>query len=481
MTEQGEKGRTQVAGLVLAGGRGKRMGSAGPKVLMRLLGEPMLLYIYRALFSVLPEESIWTVVGHKREDVERAFPEHAPRFIHQESQLGTGHALMCALPALQESGSTHCIVVNGDVPLLPARALRDLQERALSGRADVAFLTMRLPDPRGYGRVIRGESGLVDRIVEDKDLRAGEESADEVNAGIYCLDLGSVAPYLERMDRNNAQGEYYLPQLVELIAADGGRVDAVCEESGDRELLGVNRPKELVDNEELLRRRTVDSWLDRDVILRNPAQVRIGPLVELEPACELTGPLEIYGRSRVARGARIDSHVRIEDSAIGEGAWIRSFSHAEGAEVGQNAQVGPYARLRQAAVLERESKAGNFVEVKKAVLGPGSKANHLAYIGDASVGSGANIGAGCITCNYDGRAKHRTTIGDGAFIGSNVSLVAPLEVGPNAIVGAGSTLTKSVPEAFLAVARAKQRNLQRKGPKREKGDGDTGQTGTKDS
>jgi len=283
------------------------------------------------------------------------------------------------------------------------------------------------------------------------------------------------------MDRNNAQDEYYLPQLVELLVADGRQVAAVCEEAGDLELLGVNRPKELVHNEEKLRRRIVDAWLERDVIIRNPDQVRIGPRVELEPACDLTGPVEISGRTRIRAGARIDSHACIVDSEIGEGAWIRNFSHVEGAEVKQSAQAGPYARLRQGAVLEPESKVGNFVEVKKAVLGRGSKANHLAYIGDASVGNGANIGAGCITCNYDGRAKHRTTIGDGAFIGSNTSLVAPLEVGARAIVGAGSTISKSVPESFLAVARAKQRNLERKGSKREKDNGDTGQTGRKDT
>ncbi|MCF8085630.1 MAG: bifunctional UDP-N-acetylglucosamine diphosphorylase/glucosamine-1-phosphate N-acetyltransferase GlmU [Desulfohalobiaceae bacterium] len=471
----------RTAGLVLAGGQGKRMGSAGPKVLMRLLGEPMLYYIYQALASVIPEEAIWTVVGHKREHVEEAFPQYAARFIHQQSQLGTGHALLCAHPHLQESGVTHCLVVNGDVPLLSNRALLELKRQGLSRQADVAFLTMRPSDPTGYGRVLRGEQGFVERIVEEKDLHPSQGHVDEVNAGIYWIDLQRTAPYLERMDQDNAQGEYYLPQLVELVAADGGRAAAVCDEEGGRELLGVNRPQELVRNEEQLRRRIVDYWLDRDVILRNPDQARIGPRAQLEPGCELTGPLEIYGASRIEAWARVDSHVLIADSAIGEEAWIRNFSHLEGAEVMRSARVGPYARLRQAAVLEPESRAGNFVEVKKAVLGPGSKANHLAYIGDASVGSGANIGAGCITCNYDGRAKHRTTIGDGAFIGSNTSLVAPLEIGARAVVGAGSTISKSVPEAFLAVARARQRNLERKVSKREKDDGNTGQTGRKDS
>jgi bifunctional UDP-N-acetylglucosamine pyrophosphorylase/glucosamine-1-phosphate N-acetyltransferase len=457
------------------------MGTAGPKVLVHLLGEPMLHYIYKALAAVIPEEAVWTVVGFQREQVERAFPGYAQRFVHQDRQLGTGHALHCAHPRLVESGATHCLVVNGDVPLLPARSLQQLQERALSEDADVAFLSMRLSDPSGYGRVIRGQSGLVDRIVEDRDLPASMGDADEVNAGIYCLDLERIAPYLNRMDRNNAQGEYYLPQLVELIAADGGRVAAVCEDRGALELLGVNRPQELAHNEEILQRRIVDHWLDRGAILRNPDQVRLGPEVWLEPGCELTGPLEIYGSARVGSGARIDSHVWIADSFIDKGAWIRNFSHLEGAEVRRGAQVGPYARLRQETILEPESKIGNFVEVKKAVMGRKSKANHLAYIGDASVGEGANIGAGCITCNYDGRAKHRTSIGEGAFIGSNTALVAPVEIGARAVVGAGSTISKSVPDSFLAVARAKQRNLERKGPKREKGDGNTGQTGTKDS
>ena len=481
MTETELDPPAAIAGLVLAAGQGKRMGSSGPKVLMRVLGEPMLYYIYQALASVIPEETIWTVVGHKRGHVEEAFPRYASRFIHQPSQLGTGHALMCAQPQLQESGVTHCLVVNGDVPMLSSRALEELKRQTLSRQADVAFLTMRLSDPTGYGRVLRDGNGLVERIVEEKDLAPSRNDADEVNAGIYCLDLQRIAPYLDRMDQNNAQGEFYLPQLVELIAADGGCVAAVCDKDGGGELLGVNRPRELVRNEEELRRRVVDFWLDRDVILRNPDQVRIGPRARLEPGCEITGPVEIYGATRIGAWARVDSHVWIADSIVEQSAWIRSFSHLEGAEVKQSAQVGPYARLRQAAVLEPESKVGNFVEVKKAVLGPGSKANHLAYIGDASVGSGANIGAGCITCNYDGRAKHRTVVGDGAFIGSNTALVAPLEIGARAVVGAGSTISKHVPEEFLAVARAKQRNLDRNVSKREKGNGNTGQTGTKDS
>lgn len=468
-------------GLVLAGGQGKRMGTSGPKVLVRLLDEPMLYYIYQALSSVIPERAIWTVVGYQREQVEQAYSEYQHRFIYQESQLGTGHALLCAHPHLVDSGATHCLVVNGDVPLLPSRSLRQLQQEALSQKADVAFLSMRLSDPTGYGRVVRGESGLVDRVVEEKDLPSSLAHIDEVNAGIYCIDLQRTAPYLDRMDRNNAQGEYYLPQLVELLTADGGRVAAVCDEQGDRELLGVNTPKELVRNEEILRNRIVEEWLEQGAIVRNPDQARIGPRADLKPGCELTGPVEIHGKTRIEAGACVESHVSIADSLVGEGAWIRNFSHLEGAEIHQGAQVGPYARLREQSVLQQGSKVGNFVEVKKASLGPGSKANHLAYVGDASVGDGANIGAGCITCNYDGKAKHKTVIGERAFIGSNTALVAPLEIGSDTVVGAGSTISKNVPDTFLAVARAKQKNLERKGLKREKHDGNTGQTGRKDS
>lgn len=481
MTESNHEVSASLGGLVLAGGQGKRMGSTGPKVLMRLLGEPMLFYIYQALSSVLPEEAIWTVVGYQREKLDSAFSRYASRFVHQQQQLGTGHALFCAYPLLRENGIRHCLVVNGDVPLVPPRALQDLQGKALSQKADVAFLTMRLAHPSGYGRVIRGEGDIVRRIAEEKDLQASEAGVDEVNAGIYCLDLERIGSYLERMDQNNVQGEYYLPQLAEIAAREGGRVSAVCVEDGAKELLGVNNPQELVYNEEILSRRIRQYWLESSVIVRNPEQVRIGPRVSLEPGSELTGPLEIYGASRIEAQARVDSHVWISDSTVAEGAWIRSFSHLEGARVEQSAQVGPYARLRQAAVLKPESKVGNFVEVKKAVLGPESKANHLAYIGDASVGSGANIGAGCITCNYDGIAKHQTTIGDQAFIGSNVSLVAPLQIGARAVVGAGSTISKSVPDSFLAVARAKQKNLERKLPQEEKDNGSTGQTGRKNT
>ncbi len=466
MTIYEQQERTSVAGLVLAGGRGKRMGSHRPKVLMSLLGEPMLYYVYQALSWVLDPSRVFTVVGYKGEQIQQAFPDSPGGYIWQEQQLGTGHALQCAHPQLSEQGFSYCLVVSGDIPLLTPEPLSHLIQETQDRQADLAFLTMHLADPSGYGRVLRGESGRVEGVVEDRDLEASQRQIKEVNTGIYCLRLDSMAPYLRALDRDNAQGEYYLPQLIDLASRDEALVEAVYAEGAGESLLGANSPSELVRNENILRQRIVQYWLEQGVILRNPEQITIGPRVEMEAGAEIVGPSEIYGSSRVGRGSLIESHVHVRDAYIGREAWIRGFSHLEGAELQDRTEAGPYARLRSGAILQEGSKVGNYVEVKKATLGPGSKANHLAYIGDAEVGSGANIGAGCITCNFDGSKNHRTVIGRDAFIGSNASLVAPVEIGDYAVVGAGSTITKNVPANSLAVDRSKQKNLERKGPKK---------------
>lgn len=458
--DRGTREAASVCGLILAAGKGTRMKSDKPKVVHEILGMPMLWFVHQTLASLVSEERVLTVLGYQSDVVLSSLPHLDGYAVMQPEQLGTGHALQCALPDLDDLGCDWCLVVNGDAPLLNSEALGDLLQMCVDRDAPLACMSIELDDPSGYGRVIRSPAGEFLGIVEDKDLTIEQREAglNEVNAGVYCLHAERTRPFLDQLTNDNQQGEYYITQLMDLCVQAGKAVPVVCA-GQDSSFLGVNSPKELVVCEEILRQRLVERVEDSGVIVRNPDQVRLGPLVEVGPGAELIGPLEVYGASSIGPGARIESHVWISDSEVETGALVRSFSHLEGARVGQKCQVGPYARLRPGAVLRSGAKAGNFVEIKKAVLHEQCKVNHLTYIGDAEIGQGANVGAGTITCNYDGKSKHKTTIGKGAFIGSNTALVAPVTVGDNALVGAGSTITRDVPDEMLAVTRIKQKNL----------------------
>ena len=445
------------AALILAAGKGTRMHSDRPKVLQTLLGEPMLACVVEALRPVFAED-IWIVAGHRAEMVQAAFPD--ARFVLQEQQLGTGHALIQALPALTEAGCTHLLVVNGDTPLLSESLVRYFLAEAVG--SDLAFATIELDNPGAYGRVVR-QQGKVRAIVEAKDYDASlyGQASNEVNAGMYYCSLAAVETLLPHLNNSNKSGEYYITDLIGLAVAEKYNVLGIqCGRDGS--LLGVNSPLELSHMEETLRARIVDGLLSSGVIVHAPDAVRVGPLAQIEPGAELTGPCEIYGRTSISRGASVASHCVVRDCSIANGAEIRSFSHLEKARVGSSALVGPFARLRPGAVLEEQSHVGNFVELKKARLGKGAKANHLTYLGDAEIGEGTNIGAGTITCNYDGKHKFQTKIGRYAFIGSNTALVAPVSVGDDALVGAGSVITRDVPNGELGIAREKQKNLPRK-------------------
>ena len=441
------------AALILAAGKGTRMHSQKPKVLQTILGSPMLACVYKALKPVFGDD-ILTLVGHRADLVQACFPEE--HFVIQSEQQGTGHALACALPMLTQKGYHQTMVVNGDVPLLTEDLTRLFLEKAEN--FDLAFATLTLTKPGAYGRVRRNGSQV--EIIEAKDYDEASYGppTGEINAGLYLIDCKLAAQLLPKLTRSPKSGEYYITDLVALASQAGARVAAINLGS-DQRLLGVNSPRELSDMEEFLRQQIVDGLLDKGVICHAPDLVRVGAFVEIEPGCELTGPCEIYGHSHICQGVEIASHCHIEDCRIAKGARIHSFSHLVQAEVGEGALVGPYARLRPGAVLEEDSHVGNFVELKKARLGRGAKANHLSYLGDASIGQGTNIGAGTITCNYDGKNKHRTEICEHAFIGSNTALVAPVSVGRGALIGAGSTITHNVPEGNLSVARAKQKNF----------------------
>jgi bifunctional UDP-N-acetylglucosamine pyrophosphorylase/glucosamine-1-phosphate N-acetyltransferase len=430
------------------------MKSDAPKVLKTLLGEPMLWYGQNALAALFGER-VLTVVGHRADMVAAAFPDLADRFVLQAEQLGTGHALAQALPRLLEEGYEHVLVANGDAPLVTDESLAAFTETALAERSDVAFVSIELPEAGGYGRVVRRDGTV--RIVEAKDYDPASHgpATGEINAGVYLLRLEAVAPLLSRLSNDNNSGEYYITDLIELAQAEGLRVLAV-NRGDDPAYCGINSPAELVAAEEILRRRVVTGLLEAGVVVRAADSVRVGPRAAVAPGVELCGPLELYGATTIAAGAVVSSHNVLVDAAIGENVTVHPFCHLQGARVARGAQVGPFARLRPGAVLEEDSRVGNFVEMKKSTLGRGAKAGHLTYLGDAAVGAGSNIGAGTITCNYDGVHKHATIIGEGAFIGSNSSLVAPVTVGAGALVGAGSVITSDVPDGALALGRGRQ-------------------------
>ncbi|MDR2076082.1 MAG: bifunctional UDP-N-acetylglucosamine diphosphorylase/glucosamine-1-phosphate N-acetyltransferase GlmU [Desulfovibrio sp.] len=454
-------GQVSLGALILAAGKGTRMRSDRPKVLQTLLEEPLLRYVLDAALALCPDKT-WTVVGHGADLVGQTVAARGGRLILQEPQQGTGHALQVAWPALTKAGLTHVLVLNGDTPLMREETLRAFLAASLAADADLAFISLTPKDPAAYGRVIRTK-GLVEAIVEARDYDEALHGppSREINAGVYCLRLASVAPLLSSLKDGNRGREFYITDLAHLAVFV--KLTVLGHNHGDcPELLGINTPQELIRSEEFLREAIIRRHLEAGVLIRSPQTVRIGPDVELEPGASVTGPAELYGRTFVRRGARISSHCRLTDTRVGEGASVHSFSLLQEAEVGANCVVGPYARLRPGAILEEEAHAGNFVELKKTRLGRGAKANHLAYLGDADIGAGTNIGAGTITCNYDGTDKHQTVIGRGAFIGSNASLVAPLTIGDGTVIGAGSVITEDVPAAALAIARSRQRNTARK-------------------
>ena len=449
--------------VILAAGKGTRMHSDKPKVLQTVLGETMLGLVAFAAKSVAAQ--VLTVVGHGQELVRLAHPELAEGFVLQEQQLGTGHALQMAWDRVRASGASHCLVLNGDTPLVTTEIVEDLLQTVREG-ADMAFLSTVLPEAGAFGRVLRGSDGEVLGIVEAKDYDPQRHGPDtgEINTGLYCLNVATADNFLFSLTDDNRAGELYITDLVGLAVQAGHEVRAL-QRSETLELLGVNSPVELAQAEERLRSAIVNRLLSQGVMLHQPESVVVGPFAVVEPGAELTGPCRILGTTTIARGARVGAFCQLTSATLAAGAEVREFSHLESARLEPGAIAGPYARLRPGTLLMENARVGNFVEMKKAVLGPGAKAGHLSYLGDAAIGAETNIGAGTITCNYDGTNKHRTEIGAGAFIGSNTALVAPVRVGDNAVIGAGSVITKDVPDTALAIARGRQTNLLGRGKK----------------
>jgi bifunctional UDP-N-acetylglucosamine pyrophosphorylase/glucosamine-1-phosphate N-acetyltransferase len=444
--------------VIMAAGKGTRMRSARPKVLHALGGKPLLGHVVATAEALAPSTCI-VVTGHGAEAVEAAFAGEQRVFVRQMPQLGTGHAVQQAVPALtDDDGIT--LVLNGDVPLIREATLRALVE-ACGGRS-LALLTVALDNPFGYGRIVRtpeaGDAdgiGAVKAIVEEKDATPLQRQITEVYTGILAAPTRLLKGWLARLTNNNAQGEFYLTDVVAHAVADGVEVRTAAARD-ETEVLGVNSPMQLSDLERRLQRRHADALMEAGVRLADPARFDLrgtlacGMDVEIDVGCVFEGEVTL------GDNVRVGPHCVIRDARIADGAVIHPFTHIEGATVGAGTLIGPFARLRPGATLGEEVHIGNFVEVKNSTLANGAKANHLAYLGDATVGERVNYGAGSITANYDGANKHRTVIGADVHVGSNCVLVAPVELGAGATIGGGSTITKTVAPGSLAIGRARQ-------------------------
>jgi bifunctional UDP-N-acetylglucosamine pyrophosphorylase/glucosamine-1-phosphate N-acetyltransferase len=444
--------------VILAAGLGKRMQSDLPKVLHPLAGKPMLAHVLDNA-RLLGPDRIVVVVGHGADRVKEAFADQADlQFVLQVPQQGTGHAVRQAAPLLLEGqhGQDATLVLYGDVPLVQAETLRRLLDARGQG---LAVLTETLADPGGYGRIVRNGKGEVLRIIEHKDATADERAITEVNTGILAAPTASLKNWLLRIDNKNAQGEYYLTDVVGLSVQDGLPVQA-AQPSDSWETLGVNSRVQQAQLERSWQGEQARRLLEQGVTLADPARFDLrgslacGRDVFIDVGCVFEGRVEL------ADGVRIGPHCVIKDTAIGAGTRVEAFSHIQEAKIADQASIGPYARLRPGADIGPQAHVGNFVEIKKSRLGQGSKASHLAYIGDAQVGARVNIGAGTITCNYDGVNKFQTIIEDDAFIGSDSQLVAPVRVGQGATLGAGTTLTRDAPPDTLTISRARQTTVE---------------------
>jgi bifunctional UDP-N-acetylglucosamine pyrophosphorylase / glucosamine-1-phosphate N-acetyltransferase len=448
--------------IVLAAGLGKRMRSDLPKVLHPLAGRPLLAHVIDAARPLSPRK-ILVVHGHGAERVRGAFPDASVDWVVQAEQLGTGHAVMQALP--QVAPDADVLILYGDVPLVRPATLKRLLEGAREG---VAILTAELADPAGYGRIVRDGARRVARIVEQNDATASELAIREVNAGFFSLSARRLVPWLSKIHNDNAQKEYYLTDLVALAVADNVPVVAVKVED-QWEVAGVNSRQELAALERVCQGREARRLLDAGVTLADPARIDVRGALECGRDVSIDVNCVFQGRVTIGDDVRVGPNCVLKNVSIGAGTEVLAFSHLDGAEIGERCRVGPFARLRPGANLAEDVHVGNFVEVKASRLGAGSKANHLSYIGDSEVGSRVNVGAGTITCNYDGAAKHRTVIEDDCFIGSDATLVAPVRIARGSYIGAGSTISKDTPPGQLTVARARQVSIPSWKPPRKKG------------
>ena len=436
--------------IILAAGQGTRMRSSLPKVLQPLAGRPLLAHVVECA-AALEADDVCVVYGHGAEAVRNEFPGAALRWALQAEQLGTGHAVQQAMPETPDKNRV--LILFGDVPLLtPGTCQRLLDETPDS---DVAVLTVDMEDPTGYGRIIR-ENGNVSCIVEEKDAGPEEKTVREINTGVLLCPAAKLKGWLDNLGNDNAQGEYYLTDAIAMAVNDGVIVHGVKADSWI-EVMGINDKKQLAEVERALQARLVDELMKEGVGFADPARVDIRGTLKCGTDVFIDVNAVFEGDVELGDGVKIESNNLVRDTKLGAGTVLHSNCHLEGATTGNNCEIGPFSRMRPGAELANNVKVGNFVEIKKSTVADGSKVNHLTYIGDTEIGKMVNVGAGTITCNYDGANKYKTRIGDGAFIGSGVELVAPVEIGAGATVGAGSTITKNVEDNQLALGRSRQK------------------------
>ncbi|HEV8490858.1 MAG TPA: bifunctional UDP-N-acetylglucosamine diphosphorylase/glucosamine-1-phosphate N-acetyltransferase GlmU [Candidatus Angelobacter sp.] len=455
MPEQKMTGARDFAIVIMAAGKGTRLKSGRAKVLHEIGGQPLLAHVIKAAQQVVPAEHIHVIVGHQAESVRAAIAPMGVKFVLQADQRGTGHAIMCAREHV--AGYRNILVLSGDVPLIRPETIARLRDFHLGKKAAMTILTALPPDPFGYGRVIRAgaDSDRVKAIVEQKALSKSQHKAREINSGIYAFAAGPLFANIDRLSTDNAHHELYLTDMAALLVKAKATVVAVKADEPS-EVLGANTLAELSTLDALLRFRKAYALMAAGVTIYRPETCVIDPDVEISSDTILEPFVQILGRTRIGPDCRVRSYSVIRDSEIAGNVLVRNGCIIDQAVIAAGAELGPYSHLRPGSEIGERAHVGNFVETKKTKLGRGSKANHLTYLGDSEIGPGVNVGAGTITCNYDGTSKHMTVIEEGAFIGSDSTLVAPLRVGKGAYVAAGSTITEDVPPDALALGRSRQ-------------------------
>ena len=443
--------------VILAAGKGVRMCSQMPKVLHQVAGKPMIWYVVKAVKEAGIDDII-LVVGHGREMVEETLAGENLRFVVQEEQLGTGHALMQAQDSINPDNTL--VVLAGDTPLLEGTTLKKLLDFHQQQQSLATVLSALLSDPYGYGRIIRQADGGLERIVEEKDASPEEKEITEINTGMYCFQAGAVFAALARVQRSNAQGEYYLTDVLPILKNDGHNVAVLATDEVDQ-IHGINDRIQMAAAETIIRQRHNQELMKNGVTIMAPETTFIDSAVKIGIDTVIYPFTIIEGQTIIGENCTIGPYTRINDSSIGNDVVIES-SRIKEARIGNHCDIGPFAYLRPEADLQENVKVGDFVEIKKSIVGVGSKIPHLSYVGDALLGKGVNIGAGTITCNYDGKKKSRTILEDHVFIGSNTNLVAPVTIGENSITGAGSTITRDIPAHTLAVERAEQKHIRKR-------------------
>lgn len=446
----------KLAGVILAAGLGKRMNSFTPKVLHEIYGTPMLQHVLLRIHELKPQKVIVVVGKHFKEIKDAVRHADSISFVHQRDAKGTGDALLKAKQALKGFQGT-VLVINGDTPLIRRETLKKFLNLHKQKRNAISVLSFMAQNPSSYGRVIRDESDKAASIIEGRDATVIQKGIKEVNSGIYAIESEAL-PILKEIRLNESKGEYYLTDVVGIAKDKGKKVDAFCIGSED-ELIGVNNQGELERVRQIMRERIIHGWLNKGVNFMDTGSVFIAPNVKIGKGTRIYPNVCLEGNTRLGKGCTIYPNVRVQDSIIADEVIIKDSTLIEGSVVKRKASVGPFARIRPGSHIGEEAKIGNFVEVKKSFIGSGTKASHLSYLGDAKIGNNVNIGAGTITCNYDGYKKYITVIEDNVFVGSDSQLIAPVKIGRGAFIGAGSTITKDVPSMALAISRVKQMNI----------------------